>query len=153
MKQFKFSLESLIELRLREEREALHKLGIELEKQVKARKQWELAVEATGSCRLKILSVINGGRISAGSLHNHKAFLQDLERVEESATCDYEAAKDSVKQCKEEYYRKKAETDILVKLREKSYADHMLRLEKIEAMETDDFVLARHSRSQLPLAG
>mgnify|MGYP001188126374 CR=1 FL=1 len=152
MKKFKFSLESLIELRLREEREALHKLGLELEKQVQARKQWEAAVQATGSCRLKILTVINGDRISPGNLYNHKAFLQDLETVEESATCDYEAAKDSVKRSKEEYYRKKAETDILVKLREKSHADHMLKLEKIESMETDDLVLARHNRSQTPLS-
>lgn len=149
MKKFQFSLESLIEHRLREEREALHRLGIELETQIQARKRWELAVRTTGSCKLRIKSVIDESTINSQNLHTYRAYLNDLEKIEEQARFDLESCREAVKVSKEAYYRKKAETDILVKLREKSYSEHLRRLEKMEAMETDDLVMASHARKHV----
>lgn len=148
MKKFKFSLESLLELRLREEREALHKLGFELEAQVKARKLLDMSVAASSSCRSDIQSEINESRINANALRNYNLHLERLEGLEDQSRHDLKAAHEAVKKAKEVYYKKKAEADILLKLRERSFSEYMNRLEKIEAMETDDLVLVRHAQKE-----
>ncbi len=152
MKKFQFSLESVFEHRVRLEREALHQLGLELEKQVRARRQLEQASGSIDSCHREMQKLMTQGKLTPSSMQNHHAFLHRLQERENDARREFDEARQRVNKSREEYYRKKSQTEILLKLRERSHAEYLKKLEKLEARETDDLVVVRHSREGMRAA-
>lgn len=149
MKAFKFSLESLIELRMNEEQQALHELGLKLEKQVQAQQRLKSTTERIIQCHGMVNQLMTSQCLSLLDIHNHNEYLRELRRLELAAKKDFDQASRMVAECRQNYHKKKSDSEVLTKLRERNYQEHVQRLEKIEARQIDDLVNSRHNRQRL----
>lgn len=149
MKAFKFSLESLIELRMSEERQALHELGLKLEKQGQAQQRLKSTTDQIIQCHGRINQLMSSQCLSLFEVYNHNEYLSELRRLEVAAKKDFDHASRMVAESRQNYHKKKSDSEVLTKLREKNYQEHIQRLEKIEARHIDDLVNSRHNQQRL----
>lgn len=138
MKKFRFSLESIVEQRLREENQALHELGQVMELYNQSRTRFQHAQDNVIACQDKLAEFMSSRMMNPASVRNYYAYLGERRKVEERCREELEKADDKLSKARETYRDKKARTDILVRLREKCFADYMKQLDKIEAREMDD---------------
>lgn len=138
MKKFRFSLESVLGQRLREENQALHELGQVMEKYNQTRTRFQHAQDNVSECQRKLAGFMSSRMMNPASLRNYYVYLGEMRKVEERCREELAEADEKLSKAREAYRDKKARTDILVRLREKCFADYMKQLDKIEAREMDD---------------
>lgn len=145
MKRFRFSLERVLQLRSRAEREQAQKVGHALQAEEERKRALEAAQDQVGRAGEQIAGATSEVA-TAGALRNLGLTLHAAVQAREQAEQRHEDAKETVREEQERFGEARKERRVVERLREHQQERWTREASRREQAEVDEVAIQRHGK-------